>query len=106
MFVGIGEAAVVLFFEFVDRGVGIGIVAVENYFDELLAFFVGAEAIKGGALFRRDDVDEIFVEDVLEAVAEFVFSFLDLFFVLFFGLRFLRRRRGGRIFLSECIQAE
>src|SRR5882672_3952067 len=106
MFVGVGDAAVVFFLEFVDGGGGVGIVVGKDNFDELFAFFVGAEAIEGGALFRRDDVDEILVEDVLEAVAEFVFSFLDLFFVLFFGLGFLRRRRGGRIFLSECIQAE
>jgi len=106
MFVGVGDAAVVLFLEGVDGGVGIWIVPVENYFDELLAFFVGAETLEGGTFFGGDDVDQVFVDDVLEAIAEFVFAFLELFFVLFFGLRFLRGRDRGRIFLSESIQTK
>jgi len=106
VFVGVGDTAIVFFFEFVDGGVGIGIAAVENYFDELFALFVATEAVEGGAFFWPDDVDQVFVDDVLEAVAEFVLGFLELFFVLFFGLRFLRGRLGGRGFLSECIRAK
>jgi len=106
MFVGVGDAAIVLFLEIVDGGVGIGIVVSPDDFDELLAFFVGAETLEGGTLFGGDDVDQVFVDDVLKAVAEFVFGFLDLSFVLFFGFRFLRGRYRGRVFLSECIQAK
>ena len=106
MFVGVGDAAVVFFFEGVGRSVRIGIVVNPDDFDELLAFFVGAETLEGGAFFGGDDVDQVFVDEVSEAVTEFVFGFLDLFFVLFFGLRFLRGRHRGRVFLSEHIQAK
>ena len=106
MFIGIRDAAVVFFPERIFAQVGIGISILPKDFDELLAFFVGAETLEGGTFFGGDDVDQVFVDEVSEAVTEFVFGFLDLFFVLFFGLRFLRGRDRGRIFLSESIQTK
>ena len=106
VFIGVRDATVVLFFEFVDGGIGIGIAALEDDFDELFAFFVGAESVEGGAFLRSDDVDQVFFDDVLETVAEFVFGSFDLFFALFFGLGFLRGGRRSRTLLSECMQTE
>ena len=45
MLVGIGDAAVVLFFEFVLFGIGRGVAAQPELLDELLALFVGSELL-------------------------------------------------------------
>jgi len=103
VFVGVGDAAVVLFLKFVDGGVGIGIVVLPEDFNELFAFFVGAEAFESSNFVGREKVFPVFFQELTKVEAEFVFGFLDLFFVRFFGLRFLRGRHGGRVFLSECI---
>ena len=45
--VGVGDAAVVLFLELVFLGVGRGIAPQPELLDELLALFVGAQALEG-----------------------------------------------------------
>jgi hypothetical protein len=84
-----------------------------DHFDKLLAFFVTAETLESRAFFRRDDVNQIFVDDVLEALTELIFGFFDLFLVLFFELRLLRRagggkalRRGGKAAGKNCGERE
>ena len=59
MFVGVSDAAVMLFFEIVVRKVGIAAAAKPKLLDELLALFVGIELKKGVALFGRDDVGDV-----------------------------------------------
>jgi hypothetical protein len=62
MFVGVGDAAVVLFFEFVLRRAGGGVAAEPELFDEVLALSVGGEPVERAALFVGDDVGDVFVE--------------------------------------------
>jgi hypothetical protein len=59
-FVGIGDAAIVLFTVGVFGRVGIGIAAPPKFFDELFALFVGGEAEEGVALLLGDDVGDFF----------------------------------------------
>ena len=63
--VGVGNAAVMLFFELVLFGVGRGIAAQPELFDELLARFIGVERVKRQPLFRRDEVEHVFIEPTL-----------------------------------------
>jgi hypothetical protein len=61
-FVGVGDAAVVLFAVGVFGGVRVGIAAAPEVFDVLLALFVGGETQEGVVLFFRDDVGDFFAE--------------------------------------------
>ena len=82
--VGVSDAAVVLFLEFVFDGVRGGVAAQPELFDELLALFIGLQAFERGALFVGDDVGHVFIEPFavrrLELFAQFFVSSL-LFFV-------------------------
>ena len=84
MLVGVGDAAVVLFLEFVFYGVGRGIAAQPELLDELLALFVGVQLLEGCALFVGDDVDDVFVQPLLvgrfQLFLELLFLLLDLLF--------------------------
>src|SRR6202162_1984111 len=63
--VGISDAAVVLFLEFILDGVGSGVAAQPELLDELLALLVGAELEEGLPLFVGDDVQDVFLEPLL-----------------------------------------
>ncbi len=71
MLVGVGDALVVLFLIFVLFGVGGGIAALPEGFNEVVALFVVRELLEGGALFVGDDVDDVLVEPLLVDLAHF-----------------------------------
>src|SRR5580704_8008075 len=91
MLVGIGDAAIVLFFEGILGRIRVWIAAQPELLDELLALFVGLQAEEGAALFRRDDVGYIFVEPLfigsVQLFVELGFAATALFggFLDFFG---------------------
>ena len=60
--VGIGDAAVVLFAEFVFRRVGIGIAAQPELLDEGFALLVVAQVLERLPLLVGDDVGDVLVE--------------------------------------------
>jgi hypothetical protein len=66
MFIGIGDAAVVFFLEFVDRTVGGGIPTHPELLDEVFFLFCGSELQKSIAFLGRNDVDHILVDPLLE----------------------------------------
>ena len=59
MFVGVGDAAVVLFFKIVLRQVRIAAAAQPELLDELFALFVGIQLQEGIAFIRRNDVGDV-----------------------------------------------
>ena len=65
MLVGVRDAPVVLFLELVFFGVGRGIAAQPELLDELLALFVGAQALERCPLLVGDDVGDVFVQPLL-----------------------------------------
>ena len=99
--VRISDTRVMLFFELVFNGVGTGVAAQPELFNELLAFFVGLERLIGRTLFIRNDVGYVFIEPLSEHAAR-VFLFarpfrgLRLFCVFSFGFIFLLGNRPGR----------
>src|SRR5437899_3865477 len=76
MLIGIGDAAVVLFFIFVLFGVGRRIAAEPELLDELVALFVVGEFGEGGALFITDDVAHVFIKPFLVGFAELLLQCL------------------------------
>src|SRR5215472_2600340 len=56
MFVGIGQAAVVLFLEFIYRGLRIGIPDLPEVLDEIVALDVVGEFFESASLLAGDDV--------------------------------------------------
>jgi hypothetical protein len=62
MLVGVGDAPVVLFLELVLDGIRRGIAAQPELLDELLALFVGLQALESGALLVGDDVGDVLVQ--------------------------------------------
>ena len=107
MLVGVGDAAVVFFLEGVFGGIGIGIAALPELLDELLAFFVGLEMQEGVALFGGDDVDDVFVEPLLILGIEFVIQIFVSFGALLGGLfRGLLVWLGLRVALGDSPCAE
>ena len=87
MLVGVGDAAVVLFLEFVLFGVGRGIAPQPELLDELLAFFVGIELLESLAFFVGDDVSHVFVEPLLPRRFQLFLERRFLLFALFLGER-------------------
>ena len=95
MLVGIGDAAVVLFFKGVFRRILVWIPALPEGFDKLLARFVRIEVEECAALFRRDNVRYVFVEPLLVRGIEFVVEVLVFLLAFFSGfLRVLCCRLG------------
>src|SRR5262249_18749708 len=88
MLVGVGDAAVVLFFEIVLGQIGIAAAPQPELLDELLALFAGAQLQKRRALLGRNNVDHIFVEPLLVLGVQFLERPAH-FFLLFLG-QFLR----------------
>ena len=74
MFVGVRDAAVMLFFELVFNGVRGGIAAEPELLDELFALLVGVELLEGFALFIGDDVGDVLVQPLLPRSFEFLFE--------------------------------
>jgi hypothetical protein len=72
VFVGIFDAAVMLFLEFVFFGIGSGIAALPEGFDELVTLLVVGELFERLPLFVRDDVNDVLVEPFLVGLAEFL----------------------------------
>ena len=60
--VGIGDAAVVLFLEFVLDGIGRRIPPQPELLDELLTLFVSVQALECGPLFVSDNVSDVLLE--------------------------------------------
>ena len=83
MFVSVGDAAVVLFFEFVLFGVREWVAPQPELLDELFALFVGVQPLESLILLIRNDVDDVFVQPflirrlqfLLEPVLPFLRSF-------------------------------
>src|SRR5260370_28029835 len=93
MLVGIGDTAVVLFFEIIVRKIRIAAAAQPELLDELLALFVGFQLQESLALFGRDYVDNVLVEPLLVRGVQFLERFLE--FSLLFLVELLRGRRVG-----------
>ena len=88
MFVGVGNAAVVLFLEIVVGEIGIAASAEPELLDKLLALLVGLQLEKGVALVRSDDIDHVLLEPLLVGVIELLQCLLHLplgGFIDFFG---------------------
>ena len=93
MFVGVRDAAVMLFLVLVLDGVGRGIATEPELFDELISLFVVGELLKRRKLFRRDDPAHVFVQPLLVGRAQFLLECLGVGFLLLFGQRSLERIR-------------
>ena len=74
--VGVRDAAVVLFLELVFDGVRGGVAAQPELLDELLALFVGLQALEGRPLFIGDDVGDVFVQPLAVRSLEFLLELL------------------------------
>ena len=94
VFVGVDDAAVVFFLEFVDGGVGIGIVVLPENFNELFALFICAEAFESGNFARGEEIFPIFFQELAEVEAEFVLGLFLLLLLLSLGSGFLWRWGG------------
>ncbi len=98
MLVCVGDTPVMLFLKIVVGKVGIAAAPQPELLDKLLAFFVRIELEKGVPLFRRNDVDDVFIQPLLVLVVEFFKSFarfLLLLLLLLFAERLRRRRIIG-----------
>ena len=109
VFVSVSDAAVMLFFKGVLGGIGIRIAARPESLDELLALFIGGKMKEGAALFRSDDIDDVFVqpllilriqllEEILFLLFSFFCGFLDVLrglLLILLGLLFLLRGSGA-----------
>src|SRR5207244_11575788 len=100
VFVGVGDAAVVFFFELVFYGVRGGVTPLPESFDEVIALLVIRELLEGGALFVRNDVGYVFIKTFFETAADFLLEALLVFLPLllrqwsFEGIGFLILRLG------------
>src|ERR1700756_2106822 len=70
---GVGDALVVLFFEFVFFGVRRGIATLPEGLNKVVALFVVRELLKGGSLFIRDDVGDVLVQPLFVGLAQLLF---------------------------------
>ncbi len=83
MFVGVGDAAVVLFLKIVVWQVGIAAATQPELLDELFALFVGIQLKEGIALFRRNDIGNILREPLPVSVVQLLQRALHLALGLF-----------------------
>src|SRR5579859_336949 len=74
MFVGVGDALVVLFFVLVLFGIGRRIAALPESFDKIVAFFVVGELLESRALFVGNDPDDVLIEPLFIGLAQFLFK--------------------------------
>ena len=94
MFVGVSDAAVMLFFEIVVRKVGIAAAAKPKLLDELLALFVGSQLEKGVAFVRGNNVGDVLGKPLLVGVIELLQGALHLALRVFIHFLGNRRRTG------------
>ena len=80
MLVGVGDAPVVLFLELVLDGIGRGVAAQPELLDELLALFVGLQALEGCLLLVGDDVGDVLVQPLLPGGLQLLSSCASFFF--------------------------
>src|SRR5947209_4005240 len=92
--VGVGDAAIVLFLEIVVGQIGIVAAAQPELLDELFPLFVGFQLQEGSALFRRNDVNNVFVQPLLVWSVELFKRLLHLTLLLFVHLLRNWRRVG------------
>jgi hypothetical protein len=90
MLVGVGDALVVLFLIFVLFGIGRGIAALPEGFNEIVALFVVGELLEGGSLFVGDDVSDVFVQPLLVGLAQFLLEGARILFALLLICRALQ----------------
>ena len=82
--IGIGDSPVVLFPEFILRGIGIGIAPPPEVLNEVVPFLIVREALEGLQFLVGDDPAHILVYPLLVGSLELVSQFfllLELFFV-------------------------
>ena len=91
MLVGVCDAPVVLFLEFVLHRVRRGIAALPEGLDEIVALFVVGELPEGGALFVGDNPAHVFVQPLFVGLAYFLLESLLVLFLLLFADRTLKR---------------
>src|ERR1700685_2294324 len=65
MLIGVSDPAIVFFFERVLRRIRIRVAPQPELLDELFAFFVGLQSQERTALFRRNDVNDVFLKPFL-----------------------------------------
>src|SRR6266404_3030638 len=95
MFVGIGDALVVLLTKLVFISVWIGIAPAPELFDETLTLVVGFELLERLALFISDDVRDVLVQPILVSLFQFRLHVVRLFRrVLAFIILLLGQARG------------
>ena len=80
--IGVGDAAVVLFLEFVFDGVRGGIAPLPECLDELLALFVGLQLQERRALFVGNDVGDFLFQPFLVGSGELFFELPQVFLAL------------------------
>ena len=100
MLVGIGDAAVVLFLIGIIDRIGIGIAALPELLDEVLAFLVRLQPQESLALGVRDDIGDVLAEPLFVGRGKFLqdlllaglfgFAGVLLFVGLLGGLRLIR----------------
>ena len=95
MFVRVGDAPVVLFFEFVLSSIGRGVAALPESFDEVIALFVVGQLLERAPFFICDNEGDVLVQPLPVRLAQLLFERLR---VLLF--RFLAERPLEWIFLS------
>ena len=93
MLVGILNAAIVFFAEFVFLGVGSRVAAEPELLDELVTLLIGAEEFECLLFFRSDDVAHVLVEPGLVGFADFVLKAAEAFLALLGGKLLLARER-------------
>src|SRR6476469_4876342 len=72
MLVGVGNALVMFFLEFVLFGVRRGIAALPKRFNKVVALFVVGQLLESRSLFIGNDVRDVFVEPFLVRLAQFL----------------------------------
>ena len=74
--VGVGDATVMLLFEFILDGIGSGVAAQPKLFDKLLALFVVIQTIESSAFLAGQDICDVLVRPAgvtrLQLLAELV----------------------------------
>src|SRR5579863_3812445 len=91
MFVGVFDAAVMLFFKFVFFGIGRRVAALPKGLDELVALLIVGKLFESLAFFVGNNVDHVFVEPLLVSRSEFLLEGFGVLFLLLFADGALQR---------------
>ncbi len=95
MLVGIGDAAVVFFLIGIIDRIGIGIAALPELLDEVLAFLVGLQLQEGLALGVRDDIGDVLAQPLFVGRGKFLQDLLLAGLFGFAGVLFFVGLLGG-----------